>query len=116
MYTKHLSEPWFSLTKLSLKTVEGRLRKGDFASMAIGDHITFTNTEFGFTRAFVSEIIDLRVYPSFRAYLEQETLARTLPGIETLDDGLAIYRRYYTEEDEQRYTVLALTLRPFRPF
>ncbi len=78
--------------------MEGRLRKGDFAAMAIGDHITFTNTEFGFPRAFVAEIIDLRVYPSFQAYLEKETLDRTLPGITTLDDGLAIYRRYYTED------------------
>ena len=28
-YKKHLSEPWFTLLKLGLKTVEARLNKGD---------------------------------------------------------------------------------------
>ena len=44
-YKKHLSEPWFSLIKLNLKTVEGRLNKGDFSKMNIGDTIIF-NKDF----------------------------------------------------------------------
>ena len=39
-YTKHLSEPWFSLIKLRKKRVEGRLNKGDFSLMKKGDLIT----------------------------------------------------------------------------
>ena len=34
---KKLSEPWFSLIKLKIKKVEGRLNKGDFANMNIAD-------------------------------------------------------------------------------
>ena len=30
VYNKHLSEPWFSLIQLGLKTCEGILNKGDF--------------------------------------------------------------------------------------
>lgn len=37
IYQKNLSEPWFSLIKLKIKTVEGRLNKGDFAIINIGD-------------------------------------------------------------------------------
>ena len=33
LYTKNLSEPWFTLIKLGLKKCEGRLNKGDFAKM-----------------------------------------------------------------------------------
>jgi hypothetical protein len=33
IYEKNLSEPWFSLIKLRIKKVEGRLNKGDFANM-----------------------------------------------------------------------------------
>ena len=33
MIEKQVEEPWFSLIKLRLKTVEGRLNKGDFAKM-----------------------------------------------------------------------------------
>ena len=40
-YTKHLSEPWFTLIKLGIKTCEGRLNKGDFSKMKINDTIEF---------------------------------------------------------------------------
>jgi hypothetical protein len=48
IYEKNLSEPWFSLIKLKIKTVEGRLNKGDFANMNIGDFILFTKIYFTF--------------------------------------------------------------------
>ena len=32
-YTKHLSEPWFSLIKIGAKKCEGRVTKGDFSEM-----------------------------------------------------------------------------------
>ena len=40
-YTKHLSEPWFTLIKLGIKTCEGRLNKGDFSNMKVNDTIEF---------------------------------------------------------------------------
>ena len=40
-YTKHLSEPWFSLVSLKLKTVEGRLNNKVFKEMKPGDTIYF---------------------------------------------------------------------------
>jgi ASC-1-like (ASCH) protein len=49
---KNLSEPWFSLIKLKIKTVEGTLNKGDFANINIEDFIVFTNNELGFERKF----------------------------------------------------------------
>jgi ASC-1-like (ASCH) protein len=36
-YNKSVSEPWFSLISLGIKSIEGRLDKGDFQNMAIGD-------------------------------------------------------------------------------
>ena len=44
-YVKNLSEPWFSLIHEGEKTIEGRLNKGDFANMVVGDIIVFTNNE-----------------------------------------------------------------------
>lgn len=38
-YLEHVSEPWFSLILLGLKTVEGRLNKGRFHDMKEGDII-----------------------------------------------------------------------------
>ena len=48
IYYKNISEPWFSLIKLKIKSVEGRLNKGEFSKMKIGDIIEFSNEELGF--------------------------------------------------------------------
>ena len=53
LYTKNVSEPWFSLIKIGAKKCEGRLNKGDFQKMEKGDMIKFTNTELGFDRNFI---------------------------------------------------------------
>ena len=41
IYEKNLSEPWFSLIKLRIKKVEGRLNKGTFAELQKGEIIKF---------------------------------------------------------------------------
>ena len=96
-YQKNLCEPWFTLLKLGIKTVEGRLNKHEFIDMKIGDYITFKNMDLGFERTVKLEIKSISVYDNFTTYLEKETLANCLPGIETLEEGLKVYKRYYPE-------------------
>lgn len=103
----HLSEPWFSLLKLGIKTVEGRLNKGDYANMNIGDFILFMNNELGFERNFKIEIKSIAYYDNFRTYLENETLEKSLPGIDNIEDGLCVYYKYYKQNDELEYKVKA---------
>jgi len=74
LYTKNLSEPWFSLIKLNLKRVEGRLNKGD--------HIIFENNDFGFLRKIKVLVTSTKNYDNFYEYLENETLEKCLLGIE----------------------------------
>jgi len=107
IYEKNLSEPWFSLIKLGIKKVEGRLNKGDFANMNIGDVILFINNELGFERKFTIEIKDIACYDSFHLYLEKETLERCLPGIDNIEDGLNVYYKYYKRSDELEYKIKA---------
>jgi ASC-1-like (ASCH) protein len=110
VYEKNLSEPWFSLIKMKNKSVEGRLNKGDFANMKVGDCIVFTNDELGFERKFTVEIKKISYYDNFQEYLENETLEKCLPGIDTMDDGLNIYYKYYSKNDEIKYKIKAFTL------
>ena len=102
IYEKKISEPWFSLIKLGIKKVEGRLNKGDFANMIIGDLIIFTNNELGFERKFKIEIKHITYYDTFKTYLEYETIERCLPGIDNIEDGLNVYYKYYKKSDEYK--------------
>lgn len=103
----HLSEPWFSLIATGLKTVEGRINKGKFASLAIGDIITFYNDDFNHREISV-KVTRKTSYPDFKTYLESETLAHTVPGQPTIEHGLSVYYKYYTKEQEQEHGIIAI--------
>jgi ASC-1-like (ASCH) protein len=107
-YRKNLSEPWFLLIKLGLKRVEGRLNKGDFSLMKKNDYIIFENNDFGFLRSFRVKIKSIRYYNSFEDYLRKETLEKCLPGIESITDGINIYYKYYSQDDEKKYKIVAI--------
>lgn len=113
-YTKHLSEPWFSLIKIGAKKCEGRLNKGDFAEMKKGDSITFTNSDFGLSRSFCCKITSTHNYETFAEYLDIETLEKCLPGIDTLEQGVKIYHEYYKPAAEREHNVRAFRLRVSR--
>jgi ASC-1-like (ASCH) protein len=100
VYEKTVCEPWFTLLKLGIKTVEGRQNKGDFVIMKIGDFIIFKNNELGFQRQFKIEIKHISFYYNFETYLENETLSCCLPGIDTTEQGLQVYQKYYHETDQ----------------
>jgi ASC-1-like (ASCH) protein len=109
VYKKNLSEPWFSLIKLGIKQVVGRLNIGDFSDMKIGDVIVFINDELGIQREFKIEIKNIFYYDNFKTYLETEKIERCLPGIDSLEEGLIIYNNYCSKQDEMKYKVKAFT-------
>ena len=109
-YSKHLSEPWFSLVSVGLKTVEGRLNKGDFAKMKVGDIIEWHNEDF-LPRSVLTEITETVNYPSFTVYLETEGLDKCLPGMPSLEHGLSVYYKYFSKEDESTYGINAIKLK-----
>ena len=106
----NVSEPWFTLLKLGIKQVEGRLFRGDFSRLKFGDIVTFENNEMPFHRQFNVKIVGFSTYDSFELYLQCEGLDRCLPGIDSIEDGLAVYYKYYTKEEEAIDHVVALTV------
>jgi len=110
-YTETLSEPWFSLILLGLKTVEGRKNKGRFKDMKVGDIVEWTNDDF-MSRSFLTKITGKAEYPTFKDYLEKEGLDKCLPGMEKfgIDHGLSVYYKYYTKEDEKEFGVVAIKI------
>ena len=108
-YIENVSEPWFTLISLGLKTVEGRKNKGKFKEMQVGEIIEWRNDDFN-PRSVLTKIIKKQEYNTFREYLETEGLNKCLPGITNLDNGLSVYFKYYTKEDEKEFGVIAIVL------
>lgn len=107
---KHVSEPWFSQIAGSVKSVEGRLCKGDFAHLSEGDTIVWVNEDFGFKRTVRTTVKYVRTYPNFRKYLQTEGLDATLPahGVTSINKGVKVYRQFFDQQMEKTYGVLAI--------
>ena len=111
MLSKHLSEPWFSLIAVGIKKVEGRpLSKIIWNEISEGDIIEWFNEDFGWKRTIRTKILELTKYRDFEHLLTVEGLNETLPGIESIEDGIRLYNKYYTIEEEKSNGVLAITL------
>jgi ASC-1-like (ASCH) protein len=108
-YIEHISEPWFSLISLGLKTVEGRKNKGKFKEMNVGDIIEWTNEDFD-KRTVLTKITKKVGYDTFAEYLNNEGLENCLPGMPSLEHGLSVYFKYFTKQEEKDFGVIAIHL------
>lgn len=108
-YKESVSEPWFTLISMGLKSVEGRKNKGRFKEMKIGDIVLWSNNDFA-PREVLTKITGKAEYNNFKEYLETEGLDKCLPGIEDIDIGLSVYYKYFTKEDEKEFGVVAIRL------
>jgi len=108
-YSEHLSEPWFTLISLGLKTVEGRKNKGKFKEMKVGDIVEWVNNDFK-ERRILTRIIGKAEYKTFEEYLETEGLDKCLPGMPSIEHGLSVYFKYFTKEQEAEFGVVAIRI------
>ena len=77
--------------------------------MQIGDIITFYNDDV-IKRQFQVKITKINNYSNFESYLKKETLKKSLPGYNKIKDGVEIYYKYFSKEDEKKYKVKAFHL------
>ena len=57
------------------------------------------------------KIKKINKYDTFEDYLSQEGLKRTLPGTKTINDGIDIYHKFYTKEQEKEFGILAISIK-----
>lgn len=61
-------------------------------------------------RYYTINITSVHKYNSFCEYLEKEKLEKCLPSIDTIEDGIKVYYKYYSkeDEDEDKYKIIAI--------
>lgn len=102
-----VNEPWFTYIMNGQKTVEGRLRKGKFIDIKRGDIIAIVSSE---NTRIARKIKRVTKYTSFNNMIILEGIDYILPGVNTLEEGLTIYRQFYTKEMEEQFGVIAIEL------
>ena len=103
----NVQNPWFQYIKDKKKKIEGRLNKGVFKSFIKGDKIKIKNgNDF-----IIAKIKKIRKYNNFEEYLSQEGLRKTLPSINSIQEGINIYYQFYTKEQEKEFGILAIEIK-----
>lgn len=105
MIQLNVQEPYKTLIISGKKTVEGRLNKGKFADLKIWDILELDDTWEKL------EVINLTLYPSFKAMLENEEVRHVLPWIANIEKGIAIYHQFYTSAQEAEFGVVAIHIK-----
>ena len=105
-----ISQPYFKYISEGKKKIEGRLNKGKFSQFKNGDILNIINND----NKIKVKIKKINKYKSFEVYLMQEGLKRTLPNTKTIEDGIDIYHKFYTKEDEDKYGILAITIKKIK--
>lgn len=104
---KHVQDPWFTHIQHGRKNIEGRLKHGGFENLKKGDIIAWTDGK----NQIKTKIVKVYHHQSFHNMLKYHGLKKTLPGVKNLKDGVAVYRGFYTQADENKYGVLAIKIR-----
>ncbi|CAF0966837.1 unnamed protein product [Didymodactylos carnosus] len=107
MLIKNLSEPWFSLIYAGKKTIEIRLHKGHFGELKLNDTIEFFNDDLGLRRKFCIKVLNIEMFDTFEELLSKH-LSQALPTVKTIENGVKILRKIYSQEDELKYKVAAI--------
>ncbi|TYI39600.1 hypothetical protein ES332_A02G107100v1 [Gossypium tomentosum] len=59
-------------------------------------------------KCLVLEVQDVRHYATFSKMLEAESISQVLPGVNSTEEVLQTYRKFYTEEEERSNGVIAI--------
>ena len=99
-----IQEPYRSLVLRGQKTIEGRLSKGKFKDLQVGDFLLIEPGQESFV------VTKLTRYSSFKDMLGAEGVSVVVPDKKTIDEAVAVYRSFYTPAMEQEYGVIAIAL------
>lgn len=105
-YQTHRQDPYFAYPKSGQKTIAGHVREDKYRLVRPGGYFRVDNHDD--TEAVEVRVLRVANYRSFRELLETEPLKKVLPDVDSVDDGIKVYRQFYTPEQEKAFGVVAL--------
>lgn len=103
LYEINVQEPYYDYIIKGQKTVEGRLNKGKFSKMQVGDHLLI-NDEFKY------KIERKTNYNSFWDMVESEGVENVVPDKKEIQEAANVYYKFFTKEQEREFGVVAIEI------
>lgn len=104
-----LKETYFNKIRNKEKIYEIRLNDEKRQLIKIGDLIVFKK-EPELQETLTAEVVGLEYFKSFKEMAETLPLDKVGFGKETLCEVVSIYHQFYTEQEEDKYGVVAIKI------
>ena len=111
-----VSEPWYRHILEGRKDVEGRKNSETWRDIEPGDILCLTASKFSMS-CFYVKVTGITLYAppgALRKYLEGETLARALPGVSSIEEGMKVYLAWSTMEEIEAVGMMGIQLEVIR--
>jgi ASC-1-like (ASCH) protein len=102
-----VKQPWYSKLESGDKLYEGRLwtpSKKQLIKNYLGKPIVIINDD-DHNQSFDAVLDGYLLYPSFSQALNNH-LPQLLPPIQSVEEGITVYREFFSEESEKEYGVV----------
>lgn len=106
--TIHLDSDIFEIVKNGTKTVEVRLYDEKRRKLKVGDTLVFLKRPDDIEQ-IKTKITNLEVYKNFKELIKHYEMKELYLESYTKEMFLEELKRFYTEEDQEKYGVLAIT-------
>lgn len=103
-----VQKKYFDAILNNTKIYEWRIAKDKYRNLKIGDKIIF-KTDW-ISDVIVKEVTSLHIFWSFFQAWQNLWVYNILPGIETIEEMVSIYRDFYWEDEESVYNVVMIWL------
>lgn len=101
----NVQEPYHSFILQGKKTIEGRLNKGKFATIQVGDILELEPEKIKFI------VVGKNIYTNFREMIEKEEIANVIPDKNSINEAVDVYSKFYTKEQENEFGVVAIKIK-----
>ena len=109
MIRKHISKPWLQYIISETKTFEGRVNKGFWKDLKIGDtFVLYDGTSEATVQ--VSSLTYFRDFGDAWFILQDKLIPNDICNIVTISDARKMYSQYFSQDDIKKYGVVAVGL------
>lgn len=98
------------------KTVEGRLGKPEYIKLRVGDVLSIREDVRQDGKVIMTtpdrariEITQILYFETLHEMLQSINYRTAIPDAQSVDEALAEYRKFYSEQDEDEYGAMAIT-------
>ena len=104
IFQLNIQELYLSYIRDGIKTIEGRLNKGKFKELSVGDLLEIE----GMAETF--RVLDKNEYKTFLEMVTTEGFENVIPDKTTEIDAANVYYKFFTKDQEMEFGVVAIKI------